>query len=64
MKHVKTKLLIVSLAAAVFSASAMAGKPGPKPPGLDLEKECAKYKPPGQLWFPPPFPYNIICFQR
>ncbi|HCL5255019.1 TPA: hypothetical protein N2G22_000576 [Salmonella enterica] len=65
MKHVKTKLLIVSLAAAVFSASAMAGDPGPKCPHLDIEKICAPYKPkPGELWVKPPYPYNLICFPR
>ncbi|HII1679941.1 TPA: hypothetical protein ACYZTQ_001588 [Salmonella enterica] len=65
MKHVKTKLLIVSLAAAVFSASAMAGDPGPKFPDLDIEKICAPYKPkPGELWIPPPYPYNLICHPK
>ncbi|EAT2184996.1 hypothetical protein BFK02_001591 [Salmonella enterica subsp. enterica serovar Java] len=65
MKHVKTKLLIVSLGAAVFSASAMAGDPGPKCPHLDIEKICAPYKPkPGELWIPPPYPYNLICHPK
>ncbi|EDK4031078.1 hypothetical protein GF252_00935 [Salmonella enterica subsp. salamae] len=65
MKHVKTKLLIVSLGAAVFSASAMAGDPGPKCPHLDIEKIGAPYKPkPGELWIPPPYPYNLICHPK
>lgn len=65
MKHVKTKLLIVSLAAAVFSASAMAGDPGPKFPDLDIDKICAPFQPPaGGLWMEPPYPYNLICHPK
>ncbi|EGZ3995282.1 hypothetical protein AIA08_003087 [Salmonella enterica subsp. enterica serovar Wichita] len=64
MKHVKTKLLIVSLAA-VFSASAMAGDPGPKFPDLDIDKICKPFQPPaGGLWVEPPYPYNLICHPK
>ncbi|ECC1658483.1 hypothetical protein FNO19_00550 [Salmonella enterica subsp. salamae] len=65
MKYVKTKLLIISLAAAVFSASAMASKPGPKPPDLDIDKICKQFQPPpGGLWVEPPYPYNLICHPK